>query len=165
MDSDEIRVSLHSIEDFRDHLGSHLRQVASALSTLSRADSAALGHFYHARQTEHRYDELHAEFLSRVRRLLTAMVVSQAGTKSILAAYRNDTELVRARLHAITDALVRSDAVQRDSVLNDAVLRDAGLNATVFQDAALYEATLPPAAQRTATGDSTVVVGSGQTSA
>jgi len=158
MDSNDIRVNVRAIEDFRDGLAPRLRQVAAAVSTLARTDGPELGHFHHARKAEQRYDGLHTEFLARARRLLTALVVAQAGTRSIATAYGSDRELFEARLQAVTEALVRSDSVQRD-----AVLRAAGLDPTVFREAARYEAMLAP--PRRAPAGETTVGDSGQASA
>jgi hypothetical protein len=158
MNSQEIRLDLLAIEGFRDRLGPRLPHVVSALSALAHVDAPSLGHFHHARQTERRYTELHAEFMARVRRLLTAMVVAQAGTTSIAELYRLDREHFRARLEAISEALNHADSERRT-----AVLQAAGLDRTLFQEAARYEAML--AKRSRAGGAESTVVGGGHNGA
>lgn len=138
MDADEIRVNLLSMEDFRDRLAPRLRQTAAVLSALSRSDEPALGGFHHARQTAQRYEVHHAEFVRRVRRLLTALVVSEAATRAVLESYQTDRELSLARLHQVADMLARGD-----HELFATVLRDAGLEETLFRDPALPLARRP----------------------
>jgi hypothetical protein len=154
MNSEEIRLDLLAIEDFRDRLGPRLPHVVSALSTLARVDGPALGHFHHARLVERRYADLHADFMARMRRLRTALVVAQAGTSSIADLYRLDREHFRARLDAISEALTHADGPRRA-----AVLRAAWLDATLFQDAARYEAMVLATTRRELSGESTVVGG------
>jgi hypothetical protein len=123
MDANGILVDLQGMEDFRDHLTLHLQQIAAALSTLAHTDGPELGSFYHAQQTEQQYDDLQRGYLTRVRRLILALAVSDASVGSIVNAYGNRGQDSAAWLKVATD-LLNDDTAGRAAVRSDPVLAD-----------------------------------------
>jgi hypothetical protein len=123
MDANGILVDLQGMQDFRDHLTLHLRQVAAQLSTLAHTDGPELGGFYHAQQTEQQYGDLQHGYLARIRRLILALAVSDASIGSILDAYSNRGQDSAAWLKVATD-LLNDDTAARAAVRSDPVLAD-----------------------------------------
>ncbi|GAA5185093.1 hypothetical protein GCM10023322_28060 [Rugosimonospora acidiphila] len=123
MSADGILVDLQEMEDFRDHLTPHLQQIASALTTLTHSDAPQLGSFYHAQQAEQRYEALRVDFVARLRRLILALAVSDAGIGSILDAYETRGHNSVASLKTAGDVL-NDDRAARAAVRSDPVLAD-----------------------------------------
>jgi hypothetical protein len=145
-----------------------MHHVARSVSSLSRSAEPALGGFHHAREKTNRYDALRVDFLERVRRLLTALVVAQAGTGAILTSYNIRNEEGVATLQAVNDFLNSNASVLREAVLSDpglrsAVLGDAGLRTAMMRDPAFYDAVLQDPQLRDEVFRS-VAAGHGQTS-
>jgi hypothetical protein len=114
-------VDLQGLEDFRSNLTLHLQQLAATLSTLVHSDGPELGGFYHAQETEQQYDSLHGSYLTRVRRLILALAVSDASIGSIVDAYSTRGQDNAASLKVATD-LLNDDSAARIAVRSDPVI-------------------------------------------
>jgi hypothetical protein len=134
MDANGILVDLQGMQDFRDHLTLHLQQIAAQLSTLAHTDGPELGSFYHAQQTEQQYDALQRGYLSRLRRLILALAVSDASVGSVLDAYSTRGQDSAAWLKVATDLL------DNDTAARAAVGADPVLAAILGQDPQLSQA-------------------------
>ncbi|WP_422770043.1 hypothetical protein ACN28C_25405 [Plantactinospora sp. WMMC1484] len=108
MAADEFAVDLLSLHDFRRSLQPRVEAALAALTALTTApgsDRPALGGFHDAQRTADRHQELHDEYVARLRRLATALTVAQAATAQIVESYRSVDELSETNARRIAGAL------------------------------------------------------------
>lgn len=116
MGVDDVRVDLGSLDDFARHLEPRLRDAVAALDNLTHIDRRPghdsarpeLGEFLDAGETADRYEELHQAHITRLQRLINAVVAAQFATGSIMTIYRTTEELNEAGMRAIGDLLSSS---------------------------------------------------------
>ena len=65
------------------------------------AAAPALGGFADARDTSERHQQLRAEYLARLRRLIASLTAAHAATSAIIAQYRSVEELNTANISEI----------------------------------------------------------------
>lgn len=88
---DETRVDFFSLDEFSRQLDRRLDEAQAALTMLTTGtgtDRPALGGFHDAHRTADVHADLRAEYLARLRRLVSALTAAQAGTATIMATYR-----------------------------------------------------------------------------
>ncbi|GAA3734404.1 hypothetical protein GCM10022225_15970 [Plantactinospora mayteni] len=108
MAADEFAVDLLSLQDFQQRLQPRVEAAFAALTALTTApgsDRPALGGFHDAQRTADRHQELHDEYVARLRRLVTALAVAQSATTQIIESYRDVDELSRTNAQQIAGAV------------------------------------------------------------
>ncbi|GIG88465.1 hypothetical protein [Plantactinospora endophytica] len=115
MAADEFAVNLLSLQDFQHRLQPRIESAYAALTALTTApgnERPALGGFHDAQRTADRHQELHDEYVARLRRLVTALTVAQAATAQVIEIYRTVDEIsgrnagqIAGALGAVSEAL------------------------------------------------------------
>ncbi|MFY1691715.1 hypothetical protein [Plantactinospora sp. WMMB782] len=108
MAADEFAVNLLSLRDFQQRLQPRIEAAYAALTALTTApgsDRPALGGFHDAQKTADRHQDLHDEYVARLRRLVAALTVAQAATARIIESYRTVDELSGTNARQIAGAL------------------------------------------------------------
>jgi len=90
MGTDQTKVDILSLEDFRRALDARLTEAESLLTTVSTSTSARppLGGFFDAKQSTNSHDTRQGEQTARVRRLIDAIEAAQKATDTIITNYR-----------------------------------------------------------------------------
>jgi hypothetical protein len=108
MGANETIIDTLSLRDFYQTLDSRLAEASAALAGLTtgpRGEPPALGQFFDAQQTALRHQALRDEYLTRLRRLVDAVIAAQTATTAIIDSVHDIEALNTANAADVADAL------------------------------------------------------------
>jgi hypothetical protein len=107
MGANDTTIDTLSIGDFYQTLDARLAEASTALAGLSTEPRGepALGQFFDAQQTAVRHEALRDEYLTRLRRLVDAVIAAQTATGAIIDSYHDIEALNTANAADVADAL------------------------------------------------------------